>query len=54
MLTMTRLRRDKRAQVLRLFCERNSMRAISRIVDVAFNGVKKLLIAQGPGPSCPP
>jgi hypothetical protein len=47
MLSMNRLPRDKRAQVLHLLCEGNSMRATSRLADVAFNSVKKLLIDAG-------
>lgn len=47
MLPMNKLPRDKRAQVLHLLCEGNSMRAASRIADVAFNSVKKLLIDAG-------
>jgi len=44
---MNRLPRDKRAQILNLLCEGNSMRAASRIADVSINTVTKLLIDAG-------
>src|SRR5690242_7414346 len=44
---MNKLPRDKRAQILALLCEGNSMRATSRIADVSINTVTKLLVTAG-------
>ncbi len=44
---MNRLPKDKRAQILNLLCEGNSMRATSRLADVSINTVTKLLVDAG-------
>jgi IS1 family transposase len=44
---MNRLPPEKRAQILHLLVEGNSMRATARIADVAFNTVDKLFIEAG-------
>jgi IS1 family transposase len=44
---MNKLPRDKRAQILNLLCEGNSMRATSRLADVSINTVTKLLVDAG-------
>jgi IS1 family transposase len=44
---MNKLPKDKRAQILHLLVEGNSMRATARIADVAFNTVDKLFIEAG-------
>jgi IS1 family transposase len=44
---MNKLPPDKRAQILHLLVEGNSMRATARIADVAFNTVDKLFIEAG-------
>jgi IS1 family transposase len=44
---MNRLPFQKRVQILSLLCEGNSMRAVSRLVDVSINTVTKLLIDAG-------
>lgn len=44
---MNKLDRAKRAQVLSLLCEGNSMRATTRVADVSYNAVLKLLIDAG-------
>ena len=44
---MKKLPHEKRAQILTLLCEGSSMRAVSRIADVSFNTVNKLLIDAG-------
>ena len=44
---MNKLPREKRAQILTLLCEGNSMRATSRIADVSINTVTKLLVDAG-------
>lgn len=46
-MPMNKLPREKRAQILNLLCEGNSMRATSRIADVSINTVTKLLIDAG-------
>lgn len=38
---------EKRTQILHMLCEGNSMRSISRIVDVSINTVTKLLVDAG-------
>src|SRR5271169_3922766 len=40
---MNRLPLAKRAQILSMLCEGSSMRSISRVVDVSFNTIDKLL-----------
>jgi len=40
---MNRLSLAKRAQILSMLCEGSSMRSISRVVDVSFNTIDKLL-----------
>ena len=40
---MNKLPPDKRVQILSMLCEGSSMRSISRVVDVSFNTVAKLL-----------
>lgn len=47
---MNRLTLEKRAQILNLLVEGNSMRATSRIADVSINTVTKLL--EGAGAAC--
>lgn len=44
---MNQLRPEKRAQILRLLVEGNSLRAITRIVDCSINTVTKLLVGVG-------
>lgn len=44
---MNKLDTAKRAQILHLLCEGSSMRAISRLTDVSFNTVAKLLEEAG-------
>lgn len=44
---MRLLKRDKRAQVLHLLVEGNSLRATGRLADVAFNTVAKLFVDAG-------
>lgn len=44
---MNKLPSEKRAQILHLLVEGNSMRATARIADVAFNTVDKLFIEAG-------
>ena len=38
---------DKRVQILSMLCEGSSMRSISRVADVSFNTVVKLLTDAG-------
>jgi IS1 family transposase len=47
---MNRLPSAKRAQILSMLCEGSSMRSISRVADVSFNTVHKLL--QDAGAAC--
>ena len=47
MYIMNRLNIKTRAQILHLLCEGSSMRSVSRIADVSFNTVKKILIDAG-------
>ncbi|HEX5455058.1 MAG TPA: hypothetical protein VFX06_14820 [Stellaceae bacterium] len=42
--------RAKRAQILSMLCEGSPMRSISRVVDVSFNTIEKLL--QDAGAAC--
>jgi hypothetical protein len=44
---MNKLPFQTRLDILHMLCEDSSMRAISRVKDVAFNSVKKLLIDAG-------
>jgi IS1 family transposase len=44
---MNRLPLEKRVQILTLLCEGNSMRSVSRIVDVSINTVTRELILAG-------
>ncbi len=44
---MNRLTTAKRAQILSMLCEGNSMRAVSRLADVSINTVSKLLVDAG-------
>ena len=44
---MNKLPVAKRAQILSMLCEGSSMRSISRVCDVSFNTVNKLLIDAG-------
>jgi IS1 family transposase len=44
---MNKLIREKRAQILTLLCEGNSMRATTRVADCSYNAVLKLLIDAG-------
>ena len=44
---MNKLSLDKRVQILSMLCEGSSMRSISRVVDVSFNTVAKLLADAG-------
>ena len=44
---MNKLSLDKRVQILSMLCEGSSMRSISRVADVSFNTVAKLLIDAG-------
>lgn len=47
MFSMNRLDIKKRAQILGLLCEGNSLRAASRLADVSLNTVTKLLVDAG-------
>jgi transposase-like protein len=40
---MNKLPYTKRVQILSMLCEGSSMRSISRVVDVSFNTIDKLL-----------
>jgi IS1 family transposase len=44
---MNRLPAAKRAQMLQMLCEGNSMRSVSRMADVSINTVSKLLVDAG-------
>lgn len=44
---MNKLPLDKRVQILSMLCEGSSMRSISRVVDVSFNTIAKLLADAG-------
>ncbi len=44
---MNKLPLEKRVQILSMLCEGSSMRSISRVVDVSFNTVAKLLADAG-------
>ena len=44
---MNKLPLEKRVQILSMLCEGSSMRAISRVTDVSFNTVAKLLVDAG-------
>ena len=44
---MNKLPLDKRTQILSMLCEGSSMRSISRVADVSFNTVAKLLVDAG-------
>jgi hypothetical protein len=44
---MNKLPLAKRVQILSMLCEGSSMRSISRVVDVSFNTVDKLLCDAG-------
>ncbi len=46
-LVMNRLPAAKRAQILSMLCEGNSMRSTSRMADVSINTVTKLLVDTG-------
>src|SRR4029077_843955 len=46
-LLMNKLPSAKRAQILSLLCEGNSMRSVSRLADVSINTVSKLLVDAG-------
>src|SRR5208282_4209618 len=46
-LTMNKLPMEKRTQLLSLLCEGASMRAPTRVADVSYNAVLKLLIDAG-------
>jgi len=41
---MNKLPAAKRAQILSMLCEGNSMRSVSRLADVSINTVSKLLV----------
>jgi IS1 family transposase len=41
---MNKLPAEKRAQIIHLLCEGNSLRATSRLADVAYNSVAKLFV----------
>jgi IS1 family transposase len=41
---MNKLPSEKRAQIIHLLCEGNSLRATSRVADVAYNSVAKLFV----------
>lgn len=47
MLGMNRLTMSKRAQIIGLLVEGNSLRATSRLADVSFNAVTRLLVSAG-------
>ena len=44
---MNKLPLEKRVQILSMLCEGSSMRSVSRVVDVSYNTVAKLLVAAG-------
>ena len=44
---MTKLPQAKRAEILHLLCEGQSVRAIARLEDVSFNTVAKALVDAG-------
>jgi IS1 family transposase len=44
---MNRLPAAKRAQIIQMLCEGNSMRSVSRMADVSINTVSKLLVDAG-------
>src|SRR4029078_9975917 len=44
---MNKLPAAKRAQILSMLCEGNSMRSVSRLADVSINTVSKLLVDAG-------
>jgi IS1 family transposase len=44
---MNKLPAAKRAQILSMLCEGNSMRSVSRLADVSINSVSKLLVDAG-------
>src|SRR5262245_33742194 len=44
---MNKLPTAKRAQILSMLCEGNSMRSVSRLADVSINTVSKLLVDAG-------
>ena len=44
---MNKLPLAKRVQILSMLCEGSSMRSISRVVDVSFNTIDKLLVDAG-------
>lgn len=44
---MNNLSAAKRAQILLMLCEGNSMRSVSRLADVSINTVSKLLVDAG-------
>ena len=44
---MNKLALEKRVQILAMLCEGSSMRSISRVVDVSFNTIAKLLVDAG-------
>lgn len=47
MISMNRLNKDKRAQIIRALVEGNSLRSTSRMCDVSVNTVTKLLVDVG-------
>lgn len=47
MFSMNRLPASKRASILQMLCEGNSMRSVSRMADCSINTVTKLLIDAG-------
>ena len=47
---MNKLPLETRTQILAMLCEGSSMRSISRVVDVSFNTIDKLL--QDAGAAC--
>ena len=47
MRSMNKLSSQRRAQILNLFVEGNSLRAASRISDTAYNTVTKLFVTAG-------
>jgi IS1 family transposase len=47
MFSMNRLTNEKRTQIISLLVEGNSLRAVTRIVDVSINTVTKLLVDAG-------
>jgi hypothetical protein len=46
-MSMNRLPIAKRVQILSLLCEGSSMRAVSRLVDVSINTVRRELVLAG-------